>query len=517
METKRIIIHIFCIFSFSVSFGQRQAYSTINGGCLYGFDLAECPYLDQGGIIIKFNDDSLEQIIEPVNLHLATYYSRAAFSDTNGNLLFASNGWRLVDSSGTVLSYKLWRDEIPHPNDTPDTSDILVTMGPLFLNDPGDSTKAYLFYGEYDPAFEYSPPNNFTIPADLYFSYTYLDIPTQSLISQENTILNTPTQKGNMQACRHANGRDWWIIKPGINQNSFYIGLLDPSGLSMQEIIISGAPSTIQARTFSQFSFEGDKFVHFAVFPDRLLYTYDFDRCSGTLSNMQLHDLSDSLRAGDINAMTLSPDGSKVYMKKGGYVSQPQQIQGILQYDLITNQYYYVCFYASAPQLTPNGKTVLIQSFIVGENNEIINTLSEIMNPDEFGTACNLIEHKYPIENNATFVMPSNYANFRLGALQGSICDSLSTGIPTSLNYPSLRFKAYPNPVESSLTIEQDIPSLLNLKITDMFGRSVWQGKTSEHKTVLTHEIRTLTNGIYWLEIQDLKTGKRGGTKFIKR
>ncbi len=37
-----------------------------------------------------------------------------------------------------------------------------------------------------------------------------------------------------------------------------------------------------------------------------------------------------------------------------------------------------------------------------------------------------------------------------------------------------------------------------------MFGRSVWQ-RPNEHKSVLTHEIRNLTNGIYWLEIQDLK------------
>lgn len=508
METKRLVIFIIGVFLFSVSFGQRQAYSTINGNC-WQYYQGGCDS-PSANMMLKFNDDSLEQIIEPLNLNLSTNYSRAAFSDTNGNLIFASNGWRLVNSSGDVLSYKLWRDEMPHPADSPESTMVLVTMGPLFLNDPGDSSKAYLFYGEYE-TYQFPP---FTLNADTYFSYAYLDIPTQSLISQENTILDVTTQSGNMQACRHGNGRDWWIIKPGIYQNSFYIGLLDPNGLSMEEIIIPGVEESVQARTFSQFSFNGDKFVHFAVAPDRLLYTYDFDRCSGTLSNLQLHDLSDSLRAGDINAMTLSPDGSKVYIKKGAYISQPQQVQGLLQYDLNTNQYYYVSEFSSAPFLTPNGKTVLIQSFI---DNIFNQTLSEIVNPNEFGTACNLMEHKYPIENNATFVMPSNYANFKLGALEGSICDSLSTGIPTSLNYPSLRFKAYPNPVESSLTIEQDIPSLLDLKITDMFGRSVWQGKTSEHKTVLTHEIRTLTNGIYWLEIQDLKTGKRGGTKFVKR
>jgi hypothetical protein len=61
----------------------------------------------------------------------------------------------------------------------------------------------------------------------------------------------------------------------------------------MQKITITEAPSSIQARTFSQFSFDGGKSVYFAVAPDRLLYTYDFDRCLGELTNMQVHDLSD--------------------------------------------------------------------------------------------------------------------------------------------------------------------------------------------------------------------------------
>jgi len=507
MKTRNLLI-LFSLLHYSLLFSQRQAYSTINGNCFQFFS-GGCD-VPQANMILKFNDDSLEQIIEPLDLNLSTLFSRAAFSDTNGNLIFASNGWRLVDSEGNILSNKLWRDEMPHPGDSPETTMVRVTLGPLFLNDPGDPTKAYLFYGEYE-LYQFPP---YTLTADTYFSYAYLDIPTKSLISQENTILNTPTQNGNMQACRHANGRDWWLIKPGINQNSFFIGLLDPSGISMQEIIIPQAPETIQARTFSQFSFEGDKFVHFAVAPNRILYTYDFDRCAGELSNMQMHDLGDSLNAGDINAFALSPDGSKVYIKKANFSTEPQQVEGTLQYDLNTNEYYYVSQFSSAPFLTPNGKTVLIQSFEGGIFN---NTLSEIMNPNEAGVNCNIIEHKYSVQNNATFVMPSNYANFKLGALEGSSCDSLSVGVPTNLDYPALRFKVYPNPVESTLTIEQDIPSLLELRITDMLGRTLWQGKTSEHTTILSKEIETLQNGIYWIEIQDLESGKRGGKRFLKQ
>lgn len=509
METKRAVNIIFYLLISFAALAQRQAYSTINGECWINSTGCDSP---SANMILKFNDDSLEQIIEPLNLGLATYYSRAAFSDMNGNLLFASNGWRLINSTGEVLSYKLWRDDIPHPGDSPENTMVLVTMGPLFLNDPGDSSKAYLLYGEYET---YQDPP-YTIAADSYFSYAYLDIPTQTLISQNNTILDTPTNLGNMQACRHANGRDWWIIKPGIRENKFFIGLLDPNGVNMEEITISGIPDRVQGNTFAQFSFEGNRFVHYTCFPNRVLYAFDFDRCSGELSNMEMHDLSDSLRAGDLNAIALSPDGTKVYIKKGGYLSQPVQVPGQLQYDLNTNSFHYVSQYSSAPFLTPNGKTVLIQSFFT-ENGINHQTLSEIMNPNEPGVNCNIVEHKYPLQNNATFVMPSNYANFKLGALAGSNCDSLNSGIPTVLNYPPFHFRAYPNPVESSLTIERDVPGASQLIITDMLGRVIWQGETKEHTTVLSKEIEHLKAGIYWLELQDNKTGKRAGKKFVKK
>ena len=113
--------------------------------------------------------------------------------------------------------------------------------------------------------------------------------------------------------------------------------------------------------------------------------------------------------------------------------------------------------------------------------------------------------------------MPSNYANFKLGALTGSSCDTLSTGIPTSLINPAFHFKVYPNPMEGSLTIERDVPALSAISISDMLGRVVWQGETAAHTTVLTEEIESLKQGIYWLEIQDVNTGNRAGKRFIKR
>jgi len=162
------LVVLFTAFSGHQSvFAQREADCTINGNC-WQIPGLSCS-TPSANMILKFNEDSLESIIEPLDLGLATNYSRAAFSDKHtGELIFASNGYRLVNRSGQVLAYKLWRDEVPWPGDNPDTSMVLNSLGPLFLNDPGDSTKAYLLYGQYIVGSITADPD--VIKADQYFT-----------------------------------------------------------------------------------------------------------------------------------------------------------------------------------------------------------------------------------------------------------------------------------------------------------------------------------------------------------
>ena len=137
---------IFLILTASFCFAQRQADNIINGDCFQDFVGCDPPCANS---VFKFNDEGLEEIIEPLNLGLATNYSRAAYSDAEGNLAFASNGWRLVDHQGNVLSNRLYFDWIPWPADNPDPTNVLNSLGPLFLNDPGNPNRAYLFYGQF--------------------------------------------------------------------------------------------------------------------------------------------------------------------------------------------------------------------------------------------------------------------------------------------------------------------------------------------------------------------------------
>lgn len=129
------------------AYAQREADCMVYGLCSY---INECTVPGQN-LVLKFNEDSLETIFDNLVLNLPTGRGRAAFSDnTTGNLIFASNGWRLINSSGEVLAHKLWFDSIPHPGEINDSTQLgYLLMGPLFLNDPADSTKAFLFYGQY--------------------------------------------------------------------------------------------------------------------------------------------------------------------------------------------------------------------------------------------------------------------------------------------------------------------------------------------------------------------------------
>jgi hypothetical protein len=229
---KKVALIIIISLSVSFAFAQREADAMYFGGC-YNNQTCLCNIPKQGNIY-KFNDDSLEEIIDPACLPMASFYSRASFSNRHsGELIFASNGWRLLNGDNQIVSHKLWLDNMPHPGGV-DSTGVDIVAGPLFLPHPGDSTKAYLFYGQYS---NYSLQSlNFV--ADKYFTFAILDIHSKSLISKNNVLLTDTSTLGDMQACRHANGRDWWIIKPDIYSNKFFIGLLTPQGLQMTNVTL---------------------------------------------------------------------------------------------------------------------------------------------------------------------------------------------------------------------------------------------------------------------------------------
>jgi hypothetical protein len=489
---------------------QREADAIYHGGCFLGGCWCSPP--NQGNVF-QFDDDSLVSILDPACISLSTYFSKAAFSDQHtGELLFASNGWRLVNGQGDVLEYKLWFNDIPHPGDSPDTTTVNYTAGPLFLNDPADTNQALLFYGQRSELFNQA---GITLNADIYFTYAVLDIPSRSLISKNNIILGDTSSSGDIQACRHGNGRDWWIIKPHMYTDFYFIGLLDPSGLEMNLVHLPNVPHLLRTNSVSKFNIQGNKYIQYTGGPHELIHEYDFDRCEGILSNLTVHEIGDSIADNDIlSAISISPDGSKFYFKRN--TSSPI-VGGFYQYDLSNQVLNLITRRGQTPQMMPNGKKLLFGDSFQDDNNQLQRRISEITNPNSPFNELNTIQFKYNTPNAMLAIAPSNFAYFRLGAEAGSVCDSLSFSVPTNVIVPDLKLEIYPNPVDSYVNIEHNIPNECQIKITDIIGRVLWIGFKSQNLIYLSDEIKAINSGIYWIEILDLKSGKRSVKKLIKQ
>jgi hypothetical protein len=505
----RILSTVFLILCFYEIFAQRQADNIVNGFCDQNPNVGDCEPPNANSVY-KFNSDSLEAIIEPLNLGLATSYSRASYSDAEGNLAFASNGWRLVDNLGNVLSYRLYFDWIPWPSDNFDSTNVLNSLGPLFLNDPGNPDRAYLFYGQFRSG-NFGPE---VIKADVVFTYAYLDVPNRSLISQNNIVMNDTSASGDMQACRHANGRDWWLIKPGIYEDEYYVGLLSPSGISeMQKITIPGIIHRGQFETYSYFSFDGLKFLHFTGKRYKYLHEYDFDRCTGTLNNPVVHDLTDSIPWGDHNACTISPDGSKFYIRRSTW-PESQFEQGLYQFDLVNSQFTRLSSDGTSPQIAPNGKNIILATYIDDGKGGVQHwTLSRINNPNLPDLDCNLIMHTDTVQNINTFISPSNFANFRLGPIDGSSCDTL--GINSIVNFEKqiADISIYPNPASSLINVRlvNSPPQKPSLEIFNTQGSVVYRNQFSGILHTIDIEKLGLSNGLYYVRVINGKDG------FVKR
>ena len=89
-------------------------------------------------------------------------------------------------------------------------------------------------------------------------------------IIEKDEVLNDKLFKGGaLTACRHGNGRDWWMLQ--FNKDTVYHYLIDPTGINLDHLSI--LPFELRGTLGqSKFSPTGDKFALHGSW-DCLLYT----------------------------------------------------------------------------------------------------------------------------------------------------------------------------------------------------------------------------------------------------
>jgi len=234
---------------------------------------------------------------------------------------------------------------------------------------------------------------------------------------------------GQSTITRHANGRDWWHIKNKLDENVFYRTLIDPRGAqiigeqAVGEPVYQGAGQTV-------FSPDGSKYVIFnSISADvgQYLDIYDFNRCSGLLSNhIKMHFSHD----GGPGGVAISPNSRYLYHSSNLYIYQYDLWADDIEASRITvaiydgfNDWLPTTFFAA--QLAPDGKI-----YIICPNG--VWWMHTIEYPDKAGIDCMVEQHSLRLPTLNSFSIPNN-PNYRLGPIDGSPCDTLGIdNIPLS-------------------------------------------------------------------------------------
>lgn len=461
-----------------------------------------------GGTRMDFNSNPVDIFHEnrPMNFREAN----ASICDEGGNLLFYSNGIYMAKADHTPIlnsggmspsGINSYHSEYGLP----------VNQGVLILPLPNSDNLFYILHS----ALNLNEDQTDIFSGELFYSIVDVEHPIFEggwLMEKNVSLLTDTLETGNLTSCRHANGRDWWILVNEHNSNRFYRFLLSPEGIQLignQEIgepIESGLGQNI-------FSPDGSKFVksngELVYDHNKRLDIFDFDRCTGLLSNHQ------NLVFGDTSAtsgIAISPNSRYLYATLSFYTFQfDLEAEDILaSKDTVAifdgfEPYPGFLTAFSYPQLAPNGKIYITTNFS-------LNYLHVIHNPDEPGEDCNFEQHGITLPTINDNSIP-HFPNFRLGPLEGSPCDTLSFVSTTIEELSSDEFSIYPNPTNQYLTIKvnnnKQKPIIWHLY--NQLGQIV-QSANLESNNELTIDLGNLSRGIYFyhfrIENKIVKQGK---------
>jgi hypothetical protein len=311
----------------------------------------------------------------------------------------------------------------------------------VIVPDPGDRQQYYIFCSG-----ELEPTNG------LYYSKVDLNYNNGlGKVIQKNIQLNTDSITDGITAVRHGNGRDWWVLVrnwKGVNQytNDVMIYYVSPSGVQLHSIQQIGIQTSKDGFFRLKFNSDGSKLYNVSAYG--IIERFDFDRCSGVLSNEITYEGLSGPPYKAYWGFEVSPNESKLYVTSI-YQTANQDTGYLIQFDLNAAN-----FAASADTLYsflndipgilkkgPDNKIYLSTMsaspdtcfdylYCYGNINNTNANLSVINRPDSAGTACDFQPFSFNLGGHKAYWGLPNNPYYELGAWVGSPCDTLTVGLP---------------------------------------------------------------------------------------
>ncbi len=378
----------------------------------------------------------------PINSEMNGRGSCASISDTNGNLLLYS--WNLAgtDDSATFIFNAL--------NDT------MVNGSRLTGGDLYNQIVIAPF-----PALDKYYVFHLGVLTTYGLYYSLVDMTQDSgrgAVVQKNIQLNNFRPGDCLTVIKHGNGRDWWVISkysatsPPNMYNRFFVYLVTHDSIysPIVQDFNDARDADVQKIIWHP---SGDKFMQINI--GGYMSEFDFDRCSGSIT---LNRNIFPQQSGNFNRLfwegAYSASGNVFYVSTDDFPGINTMY--LLQIDLTavnipasidtldiwpTNN-----ISTGAVRLAPDNKIYFSRWYLCNSpqpycypypdtvRNYVNENLSVINTPDSLGSACNYQPFSFYLGGKRTYAGLPNNPNYDLGAVQGSICDSLTV----SVNSPSV-------------------------------------------------------------------------------
>ncbi len=308
---------------------------------------------------------------------LNTYEGSASISDTNGNLLFYTDG------------ITVWnRNHVPMPNGTGLLGDPSSTQSGIIVPKPGNPNSYYVFtVGEVDN------------PVGMHYSEVDM---TQNgglgAVVNKNVFLIAPTSE-KLTAVQHANGTDYWVITHGWENQAFHAYLVSATGVSNTPItsnvgidLANPGPGKSRRNAIGYLKVSPDGTKLGVVYSNVGAELLSFNPATGVVSN----PITLSTERG-IYGVEFSPDSNVLYLSYIFYVGFNFQLRAnVYQYDVSGGNQ--ATIQASATLVSPI-QTIEIGALQLGIDGKIYvaqfdqTYLGVINNPNTLGIGCNYIEN----------------------------------------------------------------------------------------------------------------------------
>lgn len=490
----RTLVYLFAMCLSTSFFAQKQDYTWVIG---HDYNFEDDEY---GRIVINFLDNppSIEYFVGTVNMNM--YITNVSLSDSSGNLLFYSNGCDIANENGQIIPnghdlnpgayHNTLCDEIGRGYSAGYPSAVIL---PLPENDS-------LFYMFHESVKYIPPPEEDAYVDRLLYSVVKVNGNKKIVLEKNIPVLVDSLATGELNAVKHANGKDWWIILPSRNSNKFYIFLFTKDGIvdTLTQTIGDNPPANKEGYGQTTFSPDGSRMIRYYPYTD--IMNFSFDRNTGVFTNYSTFSVDYGNDFAHQGGCAISPNGRYLYLAALLQVYQfdlwdsdisSSQIK-VAVWDGFVDPVAIAFWFC---QLGPDCKIYI-------EGGGDTRYYHIIHNPDEAGLACNLEQRGLVLPTPSGASIPY-FPNYRLGPIN-------NPGLPCSpivaVNQPTISsydIRVWPNPANSqvSFTLGNPRHGIKHLHLFDLFGHLVKNISISDNSDVYTLSVNDLPAGIYFWEI----------------